>query len=70
MIEDLIADADKVVVRTRIIDDRSHEGDRPVFWAGGVHIFRLDEERIVEHWALETPPEPGMAVPAADRRIW
>jgi predicted SnoaL-like aldol condensation-catalyzing enzyme len=64
-IEDLIADADKVVVRTRIVDDRPAVGRRSVFWAGGIHIFRLEGERIIEHWALETPLEADWSAPVA-----
>ena len=55
-IEDLLADGDKVIART--VFTGTHRGDffglratgKPVTVAS-IHIFRIDDGRIVEHWA-------------------
>ena len=55
-IEDLLADGDKVIARTAFTG--THRGDffglpatgRPVT-VSSIHIFRIDDGRIVEHWA-------------------
>ena len=55
-IEDLLADGDKVIARTAFMG--THRGDffglpataRPVT-VSSIHIFRIDDGRIVEHWA-------------------
>lgn len=60
VIDDMIAEGDKVVVRTRLRG--THQGSalptfrgirpegRPVEWRF-IHIFRLRDGKIVEHWA-------------------
>ena len=60
VIDDMIAEGDKVVVRTRLCG--THQGSalptfrgirpegRPVEWKF-IHIFRLRDGKIVEHWA-------------------
>jgi steroid delta-isomerase-like uncharacterized protein len=55
-IEDLLADGDKVIART--VFTGTHRGDffglcatgKPVA-VSSIHIFRIDDGRIVEHWA-------------------
>lgn len=54
-IDDLVAEGNKVVARTTMT--ATHTGDffgiRPTGYAvtlAGVHILRLDEGRIAEHW--------------------
>jgi steroid delta-isomerase-like uncharacterized protein len=55
-IEDLLADGDKVIART--VFTGTHRGDFFGLRATGkavtvssIHIFRIDDGRIVEHWA-------------------